>query len=212
MRKLVFENHECYHVYNRGVDKRTVFHSPNHYRHFINTINRILTTGSATPRLIYNQSQALNHNIDILAYCLMPNHYHFLVRQRSDAGVTRFMQQLNTSYTKYINLNQQRTGHLFEYAFKAKHIETDEQLLHVSRYIHLNPFLAGLVDTIEAYEWSSYPEFLRRRKRLFIKPNDILAHFADLSSYEQFVLDQKEYAALLKKAKVEKQGEDGLFL
>lgn len=80
MRKLVFEDHEYYHIYNRGVDKRTIFHSPNHFQRFANTIDRILTTGSATPRPKSNQSLALNHDIDILAYCLMPNHYHFLVR------------------------------------------------------------------------------------------------------------------------------------
>ncbi|MDP1721634.1 MAG: hypothetical protein Q8L37_00325 [Candidatus Gottesmanbacteria bacterium] len=122
------------------------------------------------------------------------------------------MQQLNTSYTKYINLNLHRTGHLFEYAFKAKHIETDEQLLHVSRYIHLNPLLARLVDTIDAYEWSSYPEYLGRRTRQFIKSDDILAHFSDPSAYEQFVLDQIEYAFLLKKAEHNKHGEDGIYL
>ena len=122
------------------------------------------------------------------------------------------MQQLNTSYTKYINLNLHRTGHLFEYAFKAKHIETEEQLLHVSRYIHLNPRLANLVHSVQDYEWSSFPEYLNHRPLQFIKPDDILIHFSDSSAYKRFVLDQIEYAILLKKAEYDKHGEDGIYL
>lgn len=212
MRKLVFEDHECYHIYNRGVDRRTIFHSPNHFQRFVNTIDRILSTGSATPRPVYDQSQALNRHIDILAYCLMPNHYHFLIRQSQNVGITRFMQQLNTSYTKYINLNLHRTGHLFEHTFKAKHIESEDTLLHVSRYIHLNPLLAHLVPSAQEYEWSSLPEFLGRRPRQFITPDDILSHFPNPAAYEHFVSDQIEYAILLKKAEHEKHGEDGIYL
>lgn len=122
------------------------------------------------------------------------------------------MQQLNTSYTKYINLNLHRTGHLFEYAFKAKHIESEDMLLHVSRYIHLNPLLAHLVPSIQEYEWSSLPEYLGRRQHQFITMDDILSHFPNPAAYERFVSDQIEYATLLKKAEYEKHGEDGIYL
>lgn len=214
MRLSPFISDQYYHVYNRGVDKRTVFLRYGHYRRFLTTINTILNTGSATPRLIYNQSLALKLKIKIVAYCLMPNHYHFLMKQLEDDGITQFMHKLDTSYTKYINLNLHRTGRLFENTFKAKRMETDEMFLHVARYIHLNPVIAQLVPSLELWPWSSYLETIGKREPTFCDVRDILRYFPDATpqkTYEQFVINQRTYAQLLHDAEKIKD-EDKLFL
>lgn len=214
MRPLQFYTGGYYHLYNRGVDKRKVFLRYGHFQRFLTTVKLILDTGSATPRLRHNQSLALKSKIRIIGYCLMPNHYHFLVQQIDEYGVTEFMHHLNTSFTKYFNLNLHRTGRLFEYTFKAKYIESDEKLLHVMRYIHLNPLIAGLVDAIELWPWSSYLETIGKRSETFCHPEIILNYFLKqnpVSAYEAFVRDQRAYAQLLHDAEDEKD-EDALFL
>lgn len=214
MRDLQFINGEYYHIYSRGVDKRKVFLRYGHYRRFLSTIKTILNTGSATPRLIYNQSLALNSKVEITCYCLMPNHYHLLLMQKADNGITEFMHKINTSYTKYINLNEKRSGRLFETTFKAKQIESDELFLHVCRYIHLNPVIAGLVDSPDLWPWSSYLSVVKDRPDEICTSQKILSHFGAENprvSYEQFVNDQRVYAQLLHEAN-EMGNEDRLFL
>lgn len=218
MRLFPFVSGQYYHIYNRGVDKRTVFLRYGHYRRFTTTIDTILKTGSATQRPYYNQSLALKSALKskacIVAYCLMPNHYHFLLKQITDGGITEFMHKLDTSYTKYINLNLHRTGRLFENTFKAKHIENDAMFLHVTRYIHLNPVIARTVPDLELWPWSSYLETIGSRDPGFCTINDILQYFPKATSqksYKTFVADQQAYAQLLHDAEKIKD-EDRLFL
>jgi len=214
MRLLPFVNGEYYHIYNRGVDKRTVFLRFGHYRRFTNTIQTILNTGSATQRLIYNQSLALKSKVEIIAYCLMPNHYHFLLHQLMDDGITEFMHKLDTSYTKFFDLNLHRTGRLFEYTFKAKHIETDELVLHTARYMHLNPVIARLVTSLELWPWSSYLETIGKRQESFCQYQPLLNYFPGENpalAYETFVADQRAYAQLLHDIE-ELKDEDAIFL
>lgn len=214
MRLLPFISGQYYHIYNRGVDKRTVFLRYGHYRRFTKTINTILKTGSATQRPHYNQSLALKSKVNIVAYCLMPNHYHFLLKELTGGGITEFMHKLDTSYTKYINLNLHRTGRLFENTFKAKHIDNDSAFLHIARYIHLNPVIAHLVPDLELWPWSSYLETIGSRDLGFCMINEILQYFPKASaqqSYKTFVADQRAYAQLLHDAEKIKD-EDTLFL
>lgn len=211
MRPDPFFTDGYYHIYNRGVDKRMVFQRYGHYLRFLTTIRTILKTGSATQRLSYNQSLALNSKINILSYCFMPNHYHFLVHQIEDGGITEFMHKLDTSYTKYFNLNSHRTGRLFEYTFKAKIIESDELLLHVSRYIHLNPVIAHLVELPQEWKWSSYREYFDIESHPICQTEQILSFFPAVDEYKKFIHDQIAYARLLKDTENEKD-EDTLFL
>lgn len=211
MRTAPFSTDGYYHVYNRGVDKRIVFHRFGHYLHFVSAIRNILNTGSATQRRLYNQSLALKSKVGLLAYCLMPNHYHLLLKQLQNGGITEFMQKLDTSYTKYFNLNNHRSGHLFEYSFKAKHIESDELLLHVSRYIHLNPVIASLVEQPEQWRWSSIHDYLDIETKPLCQTGEILSFFSSPYTYKQFLTDQISYARLLKEIEDEKN-EDAIFL
>jgi len=198
MRPLRFENDRYYHIYNRGVDKRKIFLRYGHYSRFTHTIHTLLDTGSASEPSAKSQGLALKNKVEIMCYCLMPNHYHFVMHQLQDNGITEFMHHLNTSYTMFFNKNINRSGRLFEYTFKAKIIESDDMLLHISRYVHINPTIAGLVDDVSLYPWSSYLEYVGKRTETFCQTQTILSFFGnDPMRYKTFVHDQVAYARLL---------------
>lgn len=94
----------------------------------------------------------------------MPNHFHLLLQQIRDGGITEFISKLTNSYTRYFNIRNKRIGPLFQGEFKAVHVETDEQLIHLSRYIHLNPIVSYITKKLESYQWFSYLEYLGRAK------------------------------------------------
>lgn len=127
----------------------------------------------------------------------MPNHFHLLVKQTEENGISKFMAKFTNSYTKYFNTRYQRIGPLVQGVFKAVHVETDEQFIHLSRYIHLNPITGFLVkpDELQAYPWSSYPNYLEN-------PNDdqkeIMNFFKSSNKYKEFVLAQIDHAKKLK--------------
>ena len=127
----------------------------------------------------------------------MPNHFHFLLRQKTDDGLSKFVGDLLNSYTKYFNIKNDRVGPLFQGRFRAVLIDNDEQLVHVSRYIHLNPLIANLVSDIESYPWSSYRDYLGLGNNTFVKTAEILDLFKSKEDYKQFVLDQVDYARVL---------------
>ena len=137
--------------------------------------------------------------VEILCYCLMPNHFHFLLRQLKERGITRFMTRFTDSYAKYFNTKHKRNGPLFQGRFKAVRIEDDNQLLHVSRYIHLNPVVSYVVsvDQLDAYPWSSMGEYLGLHKNQLSNKDLILGQFKDAKAYRSFVHDQIDYAKTL---------------
>ncbi len=131
----------------------------------------------------------------------MLNHYHLLVKQNREGGITEFLGKLSNSYTKYFNTKYNRVGQLFQGEFKAVLIESDEQLMHVSRYIHLNPIASLLVKDLESYSWSSYLEYLGLTNSGFCNKEDILGLFKNTQAYNQFVSDQIGYALELERVK-----------
>ncbi len=140
--------------------------------------------------------------IDIIAFCLMPNHIHILLKQVSGGGISKFMKQVSDSFTRYFNTKYKRVGPLFQGAFKAVRIENDEQLVHVSRYIHLNPLTGYIVreEGLTRYPWSSLNEYLNKDFKL-VNPQIILSNFKTGLNYLKFILDQAEYAKELEKIK-----------
>src|SRR3989338_7861592 len=134
--------------------------------------------------------------IEIICYCLMPNHFHFLVKQLKDNGVSIFLSQISNSYTKYFNIKYTRVGALLQGVFKAVRIETDAQLIHVSRYIHLNPVVSGLIMKPEEYQWSSYPEYITQNP-FFCSINEIMSLFKSPQKYREFVEAQIDYGTTL---------------
>jgi len=200
-RIIPFVNGQYYHIYNRGVEKRDIFNKSSDKHHFIDTMSYYRLEGPK-PRLSkFFKYQMFKPDfdkkiVDIACYCLMPNHFHFLLKQKKENGITEFVSKLSNSYTKYFNTKNKRVGPLFQGEFKAVLIESDEQLMHVSRYIHLNPLVSYLVKDLNLYKWSSYMEYVNENKGICDK-KDILAFFKSPKDYKQFILDQADYAIAL---------------
>lgn len=131
----------------------------------------------------------------------MPNHFHFLLRQLKDGGITEFVSKATNSYTKYFNTKHRRIGPLFQGEFKAVPIETEEQLLHVSRYIHLNPFVADLVKNLDLFPYSSYKNFISPESNNFCVTKPILDFFKNPDEYKAFIDDHSAYAKELERVK-----------
>ena len=121
----------------------------------------------------------------LLSYCLMPNHFHFLIRQNSDTSIATLMLNLWTGYSKYFNKKYERVGSFFQDQFKAVHVDNDNYLKWLSAYIHQNPTVAGLVETPTLYPYSSYKEYLGETG--ISEPKFILQQFSSLQEYEIFV-------------------------
>lgn len=198
-RIIPFLNDYFYHVYNRGSEKRPIFETQRDYQRFLKTLKYYQIEGpkpkfSHFPSLLVNKLDESKRIVEIVGFCLMPNHFHLLIKQVRDNGITEFLSKLSNSYTKYYNTKYERVGHLFQGEFKGVLIESDEQLIHVSRYIHLNPLVSGLTKELDQYRWSSYREYIDPGLPEFCSKEEVLNHFKSPQDYQQFVLDQASYA------------------
>ena len=168
MDRTPIELESFHHVYNRGTDKRIIFNNIEDYKFFIGYLNILNDTGitnSHVPERIKNKKDsyrpALERLVNIIAFCLMPNHFHLLLQERVKGGISKFMQRLGTGYTMYFNDKNDRTGALFQGRFKSKFVDSELYLLKVIDYIHLNPKnLHGSLN----YEWSSYHHYCGENK------------------------------------------------
>ncbi len=146
IRRVNLVEGEYYHIYNRGNSKQKIFHDKEDYLRFISLLYISNTSESFN---FYNlmrdnnfdayRVKRVNLLVNIGAFCLMPNHFHLLITQISENGLSKFMQKLSTAYSMYYNKKYQRTGGLFEGKFKSQHASTDRQLKYLFSYIHLNP-------------------------------------------------------------------------
>lgn len=207
-RKVVFANGEYYHVFNRGVEKRPTFTNKYEFLRAKDTLSfyrfaelpirysKYLNLNKKAKEEFMNGFGENNLQIEILAFCFMGNHFHFLLKQEKDNGIVKFMAKFQNSYTKYFNTKHQRVGPLFQGVFKAVHVGNDEQLLHVSRYIHLNPVNGFMVSSgsLADYLWSSYPEYLGLIDRSIVNTNQVLNFFnKDRKEYQKFVMDEADF-------------------
>ena len=170
-RKIEFRAGQCYHLYNRGVNRQPIFLCDKNWGFFIQRLRRYFTPANA----------------DILAYCLMPNHYHLLVQLETDDLSQRVMQPLTGSYTKAINKQQGRVGPLFQGPFQAVSLDTDAYLIQLSRYIHWNPVAAGLVERPEAWVFSNYRDYIGLREGTLPVTDVVLSQFPSRQAYQSFV-------------------------
>jgi putative transposase len=194
MRKIKFAKGEFYHVYNRGVEKRKIFEEDIDYLRFIHDMyefnNEDFSAGANVrfscrkPKIADEKSINLTFLkernkkprkllVDIVAFCLMPNHFHFIITPKIDKGSTRFMHKLSTGYANYFNLKTKRVGSLFQGSFKAKHINQQEYFDYLLFYLHFNPLdLVGedwrageakdynnLINYLDNYRWSSHLDY-----------------------------------------------------
>ena len=162
-----------------------------------------MTLSQDEKQQLFNKLQeSRNFWAEIIAYCLMPNHFHFLLKQLKENGISIFLRNFTDSYTRYFNTKQERNGPIFQGRFKAVRIETDEQLLHVGRYIHLNPHTSYVVKTLkdlENYPYSSLPEYLgdSSLKHEICNKEIMLGYFKNPTLYKQFVFEQADYQRTL---------------
>lgn len=202
----------CYHIYNRGVAKQSIFLDDQDYKVFLKYLKESLTD-PRSKKVIFNlqgqsfkgikrQVKNFRSEIDLIAYCLMPNHFHLLIKQHEKDSMERFMRSIVTRYAHYFNKKYNRVGHIFQGRYKAVLVTEENYILHLSRYIHLNPS-EFLNDIKNAY--SSYKEYLRLRKTKWIKPNLVLSFFNNntipeiikINSYKDFVESYKRDSSTL---------------
>jgi putative transposase len=195
-----------YHIYNRGVEKRITFLDEKDYVVFLYFLKLyLLPLSNNTPKTLSNLQytrikKTFFEEVELHAFCLMPNHFHLLIHQKNRSSITAFMRALITSYVMYFNKKYKRVGSLFQGNYKAVLVTKDPYILHLSRYIHANPLhlSAGsdperLVD----YPYSSYPYYLGKRHAAWITRDFILSFFetngkeinSQIESYKKFVED-----------------------
>jgi len=162
-----------YHIYNRGVDGGLIFFSPANYEYCLRLVKRY----------------ADKYGVTVIAYCLMPNHYHFLLRQEAETPILRFINVLFNAYVQAVNRQQHRRGPLFESRFKHVVVERESYLIHLCRYIHLNPVAAGLVRRPEYWLYSNYRDWIGMRQGTLKDDVFIREWFASPEDYRRFVLD-----------------------
>lgn len=212
-RKRPLVNGEIYHIFNKSIDKKPSFVGKRECDIAIRTIayyrhkNPPLKFSRFRRMKDVDRKQVLStikkdRLVDILSFCFMPNHFHFLLKQNISRGISIFMSNFLNSYTRYFNTRKERVGPLFLSQFKAVRVETEEQLIHLSRYIHLNPYTSYVVKDaldLENYIWSSLVEYFGLVKRDLCRKNTILSYFKNNRAYKNFIYNHAAYQRELKR-------------
>lgn len=216
-RKDALETGEIYHVMNKSIAGFRIFNTQKDYLRMKRMLQyfqvreslpkfsqffelKITKDKGFEDAFLEMTAKSKRHN-QLIAYCLMPTHVHFVVKQLSKDGVSRHMANLLNSYARYFNIRHDRRGPLWVGRFKSVRVKTDEQLLHLTRYLHLNPTTADLVKKPENWQWNSYMEYVRPQKDQYL-----LCQFSELlniipKQYKNFVNDHIGYQRDLAKIK-----------
>lgn len=214
VRSVVLATDEYYHIFNRAIAAQEIFAS----KRLLDKALEVTDYYRFPQRIRLSQFQLLPQNlkndyleefknqtplVEIYSFSFMPNHYHFQLKQLQDEGIKRFISNFQNSFAKFFNLKNNRYGGLFQNAFKAKWIETDEQFLHISRYIHLNPVTSYLVefDKLSDYLGNSFNWYLDGKENKFINTKFVLDMIGGREKYKKFVADQVDYQRELHKIK-----------
>ena len=214
-RKIFLSTNEIYHIFNRSIGKVNIFKDRENLNKFLEIVNFY-----RYPQRIklsrYNQISEPEKNqymagilknpplVDIYVNSFMPNHFHFLLKQLQDKGITKFISNIQDSFAKYYNLKYDRQGSLFQKSFKAKMVMNNDEFIHISRYIHINHVTAGIIEFEEllSYEWTSLPFYLNSKKpNEFINTKPILDYFKTPEKYLKFLKNNVNYQRKLKKIK-----------
>ncbi|HBA45847.1 MAG: hypothetical protein UT70_C0015G0009 [Candidatus Nomurabacteria bacterium GW2011_GWE2_40_10] len=214
IRKVNLVNGEYYHVYNRGNSKQKIFHDNEDYFRFIslmyacNSVNnfRIFTLAKEESPYDFERGKQI---VSIGSYCLMPNHFHILITQTEERGISKFIQKLTTAYVMYYNKKYKRTGGLFEGKFKSEHLNNDRYLKYLFSYIHLNPIKliqkdwkeVGIRNKKEAlgylqsYKYSSYLDFLeiKRIQNKLLNIETFPEYFPNKKSFQKEIFEWLSY-------------------
>ena len=217
-RKYPLITNQIYHIFNRGIDHKLTFLDKRDYFRAINSMiyyqhsnlpfkyAKLLSISLDERNKIWtNLIKSNDKYVNLISYCFMPNHFHFLVEQLEDEGISKFLSNFSNSYTRYFNTKNKRNGFLFEGRFKSVRIETNDQLIHVSRYIHLNPstsYIVKKIEDLDDYRYSSFPEYIGKELSFqFCNKERIISNFSNKNSYRDFVFDNADYQRDLDKIK-----------
>lgn len=207
-RKTAFETGECYHIFNRGTDKREIFLDAGCYERFLLSL-RLMNDKNNGLMAAWKNFHKVNSNVileeflkqsvkkiepivDIIAYCLNPNHYHLILKQIRNKGIEEFMQKIGNGYAKYFNKKNDRSGVLFQGPFKSIHVDSNEYLLYVSAYVNKNNFIHGY-ETGDKWKYSSFSEYLSQTKEEICKKEIVLGQFKNIDEFKEFTDANAEY-------------------
>ncbi|KKS39657.1 MAG: hypothetical protein UV61_C0014G0018 [Candidatus Gottesmanbacteria bacterium GW2011_GWB1_43_11] len=200
-----FVSREYYHLFSRSSFRQPILVRRKDIVTFSNMLRYYIQVAPPARYSLYKLNPE-RHLLDerklitVISYCHMPTHFHLCVRQEVDRGIHLFMRKLLNSYSHYYKIRYGTRGSLFESVFKAVHVETDEQLVHLTRYHHLNPVTAGIVKHPVDYPYSSYHTYINGPSDL-VDTSVVLSHFRSSKEYERFVINQKDYQKKLDKIK-----------
>src|SRR3989344_2147647 len=216
-RREEFAPDEWYHCYTRSIDKQTVFETERDYERFLQAL--YMCNGSRTIRRSRMYKPSHDHLLSLPrgrplvavgAYCLMPNHFHLLLREISDRGISTFMQKVGTSFSMYFNIKRQHVGNVFIKPFRSKHIDDEQYLRHVAQYIHLNPVelferewkignvknMQLLEEKFKAYLYSSLPDYEKvKRSESSILDSEAMLMFDKRPPLRHILFEAAEYYA-----------------
>ena len=177
---------EFYHIYNRGNAKNDIFINDEDFKFFLLRLRQNLFPDEDSSNRIQHLPKG---SFSLISYCLMPNHFHFIIKQNSEIPTSKLILKVCTSYSKYFNKKYERVGHVFQDRFKQVHINDNSYLIWLVAYVHQNPKVAGLIKNLKDYPWSSYRDFLGERGDNLCDKEIILSQFKNIKDFESFVED-----------------------
>ncbi|MBI3954483.1 transposase [Candidatus Collierbacteria bacterium] len=212
-RKLPLITDEIYHVMNKGIDDHLTFSNKRELDRAVSTLDfyrfssppikfsRFVSLKEEEKSKIYSSMVKTNkHLVEILCFCLMPTHFHLLLKQVCDGGISKFLSNFQNSHTRYFNTSHERKGSLFYDQFNAVRIVSNAQLLHVQRYIHINPLTSFIVkdfDSLLKYPWSSLPIYQNPQNSSMCSTELILSQFKNTNDFLRFLSDHADYQRTL---------------
>lgn len=213
-KRIPLSTNEYYHVFNRSIAKQPIFDSNPNLGHALDIVNyyrfsqkiRLSKFKLLPDDLRYEHIESIIKRqplVEIYSFAFMPTHFHFLLKQNKDIGISRFLSNFQNSFAKSFNLINNREGGLFQNNFKVKRITTISEFIHVSRYIHLNPVTSSLIsyNQLSEYPFTSYSHYINLSRNQFINTEIILNHFKSIDKYITFVQNQVDYQRQLRKIK-----------
>jgi putative transposase len=196
-----------YHVYNRGVAKQKIFNKRQDYIVFLRYLKEYLLPLDHPDRMLLQginprrKAITLFGEVELLAYCIMPNHFHLMVHNIAKDGLSRFMKAISTNYAMYYNYEYKRVGPLFQGVYKAIAINNEQYYKWITRYIHRNPKAELARDQpLWSYEFSSYPSYIGLWKADWLNSDEISSMFSEVNprhSYKNFVEDSADLVSEL---------------
>ena len=205
MRNIKIAPGEYYHIFNRGMAKQLIFHDNADRARFLFLIlyfqSPVILQNIGRPAKLFVKHRVFNIDektkfeitknrfVEINSFCLMPNHFHLIIKEVEENGIARYMQRILNSYTKYYNTKYHRSGHLFQGPYKAVHVKNNNQLLYLSAYIHRNPReLKEWFNKENNYQWSSYQDSINKNRFDELLVLDIInGQFKNKKEYDEFV-------------------------